>query len=64
VVVRDAVRAAVVTALFWYVLLAVLGIAAVAVGVGLEFGLGYGLLALGVLCLVGSEVVRSGMRRA
>jgi hypothetical protein len=52
-----------VSAYFWYVLLATVGAFAVACGVSLQFGVGYGFIAFGVLCVLGSEVVRGGMIR-
>jgi hypothetical protein len=53
-----------ISAFFWFALLAVSGIALTATGVAVQFGLGYGLITAGVLVLVGAEVVRSGMIRA
>ena len=53
-----------IAAAFWYVLLVVLGTAAASSGVAIQYGRGYGLMVLGILCLVGSELVRGGMKRA
>lgn len=53
----------VVSALFWYVALAVGGASALSYGVSLQFGSGYGLMSAGILSLVGSELVRSGLTR-
>jgi hypothetical protein len=52
-----------ISAYFWYAMLATIGAFAVACGVSLQFGVGYGLIAFGVLCVLGSEVVRGGMIR-
>ena len=57
-------RTLIVSAEFWCVLLMVLGAAAVTVGVSMVFGQGYGVLVFGVLCLVGSNVIRRGLIRA
>ena len=51
-------------AVFWYLVLAVGGPLLIALGIGLQFGIGFAAIALGVLMVVGSEIVRNGMRRA
>lgn len=56
--------ALVVSALFWYVALAISGVLTLAYGVALQFGRGYGFIAFGALALVGSEAIRNGLRRA
>jgi hypothetical protein len=58
------VSALLVTAVFWYLLLASAGVAAASTGVAVQFGNGYGLITFGALCICGSEMVRTGMRRA
>jgi hypothetical protein len=50
------------SASFWYVVLAVSGVLFVSSGVAMEFGYGFGLFVLGALALLGSEVIRHGMR--
>lgn len=52
------------SAYFWYVLLAMFGAVVTALGVGLEYGVGHGLIAFGVCSLIGSEIIRKGMTRA
>ena len=61
--VTERVRPVLVAALFWYVLLVVVGASCMAVGVSLVFGVGYGLIAFGTLVILGSEIVRAGMTR-
>jgi hypothetical protein len=53
-----------VSAYFWYVLLALFGASVLSVGVAIRYGLGHGLIALGALSIIASEMVRQGMRRA
>lgn len=48
---------------FWYVLLSVSGVCATSLGVAVQFGAGYGLMAFGVLSLIGSELIRRGLAR-
>lgn len=52
------------SAIFWLVVLAVTGSGLCAIGLATVFGVGWGLLALGILCLAGSGVIRNGMSRA
>lgn len=52
------------SAFAWYAALFLSGSVLVASGVALEFGRGFGLVAFGVFCIAGSEVIRRGMARA
>lgn len=58
----SAIRAVLLSALFWFLCLAIAGIAILSVGVAIQFGVGSGLIAFGALCLVGAGVVLSGLR--
>lgn len=49
---------------FWFLVLGVVGVSATSLGVGMQYGAGNGVLALGVLCLGASELLRRGMMRA
>lgn len=51
------------SALFWFICLALGGAIILAVGVAIRFGLGSGLIAFGAFCLVGAGVVLGGLRR-
>mgnify|MGYP003578263117 CR=1 FL=1 len=52
-----------ISAYFWYVLLAVSGSCILSAGVTISYGIGYGLIAFGALSILGSEVLRRGMTR-
>lgn len=56
-------RALLISALFWFVLLAVMGSLLLAIGTSVIAGIGYGVCVLGALCLIGSGVVLTGLRR-
>lgn len=56
-------RRLIASAYFWYVALTVTGALTLAHGIAIQFGRGYGFIALGVLALVGSEAIRNGLRR-
>lgn len=58
------VAAVLASAVFWYLALALAGVAAFASGVSLQYGIGYGLMAGGLLILLGAEMIRSGIKRA
>lgn len=58
----QSIKALLLSALCWFICLAVSGVAILSVGVTIRFGLGYGLIAFGAFCLVGAGVVLGGMR--
>ena len=53
--------AVLVSAPFWFVGTAVVGVSAIGVGTGIEYGVGHGLIVFGCLSLCASELVRRGM---
>lgn len=57
----DRLLAQVSSAPFWFVVLSMSGVGATSVGLGLQYGLGHGLLGFGVICLGAAELVRRGM---
>jgi hypothetical protein len=61
---RSRIALVLASALFWLLFLAAVGISATSVGVGMQYGAGHGLVALGLLCLGASELVRRGMMSA
>lgn len=58
--VRGAV-AVLISAPFWFVGTAVVGVCSIGVGAGIEYGVGHGLIVVGCLSLCASELVRRGM---
>lgn len=50
------------SALFWFICLALSGAVILAVGVTIQFGLGSGLMAFGAFCVVGAGVILGGLR--
>lgn len=52
------------SAVFWCLVLAVLGAALIASGVSIVVGNGYGLITLGAFFVLGAAVIRNGIIRA
>ena len=50
------------SAFFWYILLAAGGALLVARGVAVQYGGGPGMMTLGALAILGSEILRNGLR--
>jgi hypothetical protein len=61
---RQRLAPVVASAYFWYALLSITGAVLLSSGVGIEYGIGHGLIAFGVLSVAASELVRRGMTRA
>lgn len=51
------------SAQFWFVLLVISGALSLSYGVAFNFGRGYGFMAFGVLCILGSQAIRGGLTR-